>query len=102
MTQIQAYVQGIRARIREAPLGRKIIAVEAGLADQALRDFDREAWNPTTETLSKVEAVLDRIDAEGEAFTRAARRRWNERMGARGRAAPARTGGGEVADRAAA
>ena len=33
-------------------------AVEAGLVDTTLRGFDKADWNPTRETLEKLEAVL--------------------------------------------
>lgn len=32
----------------------------AGLHPNTLRNFDNEAWNPTLETLRKLEAVIER------------------------------------------
>lgn len=34
------------------------LAAEAGMRDTTLRDFDRNDWNPTADTLRRLEAIV--------------------------------------------
>lgn len=42
------------------------LASEAGLPDTTLRHFDRGSWNPTLDTLRKLEAIIPRDFQAGD------------------------------------
>ena len=54
----QQLIERIRQALAESGLSRSGLARAAGLHANTLRDLDRDDWNPTAETLSKLEAYL--------------------------------------------
>ena len=46
------------------------LATEAGLSNMALRAMDRPHWNPTVETLRKLEALIPDGGQPGDPVTR--------------------------------
>jgi ribosome-binding protein aMBF1 (putative translation factor) len=56
--QIEASIRRIRAFAEAAGLAKGRLAVRAGLRDTVLRHFDSPDWNPTRETLCRLEAII--------------------------------------------
>ncbi len=56
--EIEASIRRIRAYAQAAGLSKGRLAVRAGLRDTTLRRFDHVDWNPTLETLRKLQAVV--------------------------------------------
>lgn len=54
----QKLIERIRNHLAETGLSRSGLARAAGLHANTLRDLDRQDWNPTAETLAKLEAYL--------------------------------------------
>ncbi len=48
----------IRAYARHRGWKKSRLASEAGMQDTTLRDFDKEGWNPTADTLRRLEAIV--------------------------------------------
>jgi hypothetical protein len=61
-------VEGVIQTVRKAVTLRSKLAVAsaAGLGDTVLRGVEDDAWNPTADTLTKLEPVALRIVAEAE------------------------------------
>lgn len=61
-------VEGVIQTVRKAVIlrSKRFVAMEAGLGDTVLRDVEDDTWNPTAETLTKLEPVAIRIVAEHE------------------------------------
>ena len=61
---MDAHIDGAIARIRAFAKmkgwKKSRLAAEAGLHDTTLRSFDSPGWNPTAETLRRLEAVVPR------------------------------------------
>ena len=57
-TTIEAVIIRVRAWARGCQWTKSRYAAEAGLRDTTLRAFHADSWNPTRETLAKLEAVI--------------------------------------------
>lgn len=55
---VESAIARIRAFAREREWTKTRLAREAGLPDTTLRAFRDPAWNPTADTLRKLEAVI--------------------------------------------
>jgi hypothetical protein len=55
---IDAAIIRIRAFAQANAWGKCRLAVEAGINITTLRNFDKPGWNPTVETLRKIEAII--------------------------------------------
>ncbi len=55
----QQLIDRIRSHLAASGLSRSGLARAAGLHANTLRDLDQPGWNPTADTLSKLEAFLD-------------------------------------------
>jgi len=55
---IQATIERIRAFARAKGWAKSRLAVEAGMRPTVLRDFDQPDWNPTADTLRRLEAII--------------------------------------------
>ena len=55
-------IERIRAYLAEGNMSRAGLARAAGLHSNTLRDCTEDGWNPTSETLAKLEAFLDAND----------------------------------------
>jgi ribosome-binding protein aMBF1 (putative translation factor) len=62
---IDATVEKIRVFRRVAGWSKSRLAAEAGLNESVLRCLDRDGWNPTVETLTRLEAVVVKATANG-------------------------------------
>lgn len=48
----------LRAYARQKGWKKSRFAKEAGLSDTVLRDFDKPDWNPTIDTVRRLEAII--------------------------------------------
>ena len=66
---IQRTIARTRAWILSSGMSPTGIALKAGLSERTLRNFDKEAWNPTRATLEAIERLIpeDFPDAENDA-----------------------------------
>jgi ribosome-binding protein aMBF1 (putative translation factor) len=55
---VDATIARIKAFARQKRWSKSRLAVEAGMADTVLRRFDQPDWNPTVETLRRLEAMI--------------------------------------------
>lgn len=51
-------IKRIRAYAKANNITKSRLALDAGLSDRALKDFWTEAWNPTLESLRKIEGLI--------------------------------------------
>ena len=51
-------IRRIRAYAASQGWKKSRLAVEAGMVDTTLRDFDKADWNPTLETVRRLEAII--------------------------------------------
>lgn len=51
-------IRRIRAYAEFRKWKKSRLAVEAGMPDTTLRDFHKADWNPTAETLRRLEAII--------------------------------------------
>ena len=58
MTTIDAVIERVRAYRRLAGWSVLRLAREAGISESTLRHIDRADWNPESETLRKLEAII--------------------------------------------
>ena len=56
--RLDTAIERIRAYARAQGWKKSRLAKEAGMADTVLRDFERPDWNPTAETLRRLEAII--------------------------------------------
>jgi len=56
--RLDTAIERIRAYARARGWKKSRLAKEAGMADTVLRDFERPDWNPTAETLRRLEAII--------------------------------------------
>jgi ribosome-binding protein aMBF1 (putative translation factor) len=57
-------IQRIRDYAADQGWSKTRLAMEAGLSDTTLRHFHSELWNPTVNTLRKLEAAISGIDTD--------------------------------------
>lgn len=57
-TSIEATIARVRAFAQSRGWRKSRLAKEAGLADTVLRNFDRPDWNPTADTLRRLESII--------------------------------------------
>jgi len=55
---IDAAIDRVRAFAKAQNWKKTRLAMEAGLQDTTLRNFDRPTWNPMASTLRKLETVI--------------------------------------------
>ena len=55
---INQAIARIRAYADSKGWKKSRLAKEAGMIDTTLRDFDKAEWNPTAETLRRLEAII--------------------------------------------
>jgi ribosome-binding protein aMBF1 (putative translation factor) len=55
---IDLAIARIRAFARHKSWPKSRLAREAGMRDTVLRDFDNPKWNPTAETVRRLEAII--------------------------------------------
>jgi 3,4-dihydroxy 2-butanone 4-phosphate synthase/GTP cyclohydrolase II len=55
---IEDAIARVRAYAESKGWRKSRLAKEAGLKDTTLRHFDRPTWNPTADTLRRLEAVI--------------------------------------------
>ena len=67
---VQAAIARIRAFAAAQGWSRSRLATEAGMSDTVLRHFDRPDWNPTVETLRKLEGPIPDGWQPGDPVTR--------------------------------
>lgn len=60
MTETEKLLHRVRLFLAQPGVSKAGLAVAAGLHKNALRDADREEWNPTADTLRKIEPHLPR------------------------------------------
>lgn len=58
MATINSVLERIRAYRRTAGWSVLRLAREAGVSESTLRHIDRDSWNPESETLRKLEAII--------------------------------------------
>ncbi len=68
MIAILHSIERIRAFARARGWTKSRLARQAGMIDTTLRDFHKDDWNPTAETLRRLEAVIPE-DFDGDAGT---------------------------------
>ena len=56
--RLDTAIERIRAYARNRGWKKSRLAKEAGMADTVLRDFDEPDWNPTADTIRRLEAVI--------------------------------------------
>ncbi len=56
--RLDTTIERIRAYARSQGWKKSRLAKEAGMADTVLRDFDQHDWNPTAETIRRLEAII--------------------------------------------
>lgn len=66
MTSIHHSIERIRAFARSRGWTKSRLAREAGMIDTTLRDFHKDEWNPTAETIRRLETVIPE-DFDGDA-----------------------------------
>lgn len=57
-------IQRIREFAKARRLSKSRMAAMAGMRDTVLRNFDKESWNPTAETLRKLELFISESEAK--------------------------------------
>jgi len=57
-TRLDTAIERIRAYARKQGWKKSRLATEAGMADTVLRDFDEPDWNPTADTIRRLEAII--------------------------------------------
>lgn len=57
-SSIEAAIERVRAYARSRGWKKSRLAEEAGMANTVLRAFDEPGWNPTAETLRRLEAII--------------------------------------------
>ncbi len=57
-TRLDTAIERIRAYARKQGWKKSRLAKEAGMADTVLRDFDEPDWNPTADTIRRLEAII--------------------------------------------
>jgi ribosome-binding protein aMBF1 (putative translation factor) len=62
---IDVTLEKIRAFRRAAGWTKSRLAAEAGLNESVLRFLDRPHWNPTIDTVARLEAVVVKATANG-------------------------------------
>jgi 3,4-dihydroxy 2-butanone 4-phosphate synthase/GTP cyclohydrolase II len=67
MTSAADMIASLRTWVLDCGLPRKRIAREAGLAPSALWSADSENWNPTADTIRKLDALRCRLAASNRA-----------------------------------
>jgi 3,4-dihydroxy 2-butanone 4-phosphate synthase/GTP cyclohydrolase II len=55
---VEAAIARVRAFAEERGWTKSRLAIEAGMSNTVLRDFDKPDWNPTVETLRRIEAII--------------------------------------------
>ena len=58
MATIRQSIERVRAFARAQGWTKSRLARQAGMIDTTLRDFHRDDWNPTAETIRRLEAVI--------------------------------------------
>jgi ribosome-binding protein aMBF1 (putative translation factor) len=84
-----AVIARIRAWAAAKGWKKSRFAAEAGLPDTTLRDFDSDDWNPTRNTLERLEALIPKTWQPGEATPVSASTTANSKGHRAGAAAPA-------------
>ena len=51
-------IERIRAFARANQIPKSRLALLAGMRDTVLRNFDKDSWNPTAETLRRLESLI--------------------------------------------
>ncbi len=72
MATIRQSIERVRAFARAQGWTKSRLAREAGMIDTTLRDFHRDDWNPTAETIRRLEAVIPEDFEPGETASTAA------------------------------
>ncbi len=72
MTSIRHSIERIRAFARARNWTKSRLAREAGMIDTPLRDFHRDDWNPTADTIRRLETVIPEDFEPGETTSAAA------------------------------
>ena len=67
MATIRQSIERVRAFARAQGWTKSRLARQAGMIDTTLRDFHRDDWNPTAETIRRLEAVIPEDFEPGEA-----------------------------------
>jgi 3,4-dihydroxy 2-butanone 4-phosphate synthase / GTP cyclohydrolase II len=60
MSSLDTAINRIRAYARKQGWKKSRLAKEAGMSDTVLRDFDKPDWNPTADTIRRLEAIIPR------------------------------------------
>lgn len=55
---VQHSISRVRAFMKAEGLSRRALAEKAKIGDTTIRNIDEPDWNPTAETLTKLEAVI--------------------------------------------
>lgn len=62
--RLDTAIERIRAYARAQGWKKSRLAKEAGMSDTVLRGFDQPNWNPTVETLRRLETIIpDKFEA---------------------------------------
>ena len=75
MTEMDKAVARVRDFLVSSKMSKSGLAKEAGMSPNALRDLDRDDWNPTRETLDKLLATISDIKAKRKSRPSAAQQR---------------------------
>lgn len=66
-TDTDAKLAALRSWAKSTGIGPKPLAIRAGLTGNALRGMFEPNWNPTAETLRKLDMLRDRMSREQQA-----------------------------------